>query len=129
MLIIRHEAELLPKSAHVIKILYDCDLVLEDSILAWGEKPSSKYVKKAKAKEILDKVAPVLKWLKEAEEEDSDEEEDDDEIAVSLDVFLSKWLFQFDTNRPLQARPETVAPKENVTVKNEVGDDIEIDDI
>lgn len=39
---------------------------------------SKKYVSKDTASQIRDKVAPFVKWLKEAEEEDSSEEEQDD---------------------------------------------------
>lgn len=38
MLIIRHEKELLPFAAHVVKAFYDEDILEEDAILAWGEK-------------------------------------------------------------------------------------------
>ena len=40
--------------------------------------PSKKKVDKEKAREIRDKVAPVIEWLKTAEEETDEEEDDDD---------------------------------------------------
>ncbi len=42
--------------------------------------PSSKYVKKERAKEILAKAKPVVDWLENAEEES--EEEDDGTVEV-----------------------------------------------
>lgn len=120
-LIVNHESELLAKSAHIVKSLYDLDIVDEEVILAWAEKPSSKYVKKNKSKEIIDVCAPVIEWLKEAEEESDEEEEDDDEVA-------------FDNTRPgtnslsHKARAEAAAAKD-ITVKTEEGDEIVIDDI
>ena len=38
----KHNDELLSKSAHIIKSLYDSDICEEEVLLAWGEKPSSK---------------------------------------------------------------------------------------
>lgn len=88
MLIVRHESDLMAKSAHIIKALYDLDIIEEEAILAWGEKPSSKYVNKNKAKEIIDVCAPVITWLKEAEEESDDDESEHDDIEVYLVWFL-----------------------------------------
>ena len=44
---------------------------------------SKKYVSKEVAKEIHEKAAPIIKWLKEAEEESEESEEDEDEMEVS----------------------------------------------
>ncbi|KAI1720523.1 domain found in IF2B/IF5 domain-containing protein [Ditylenchus destructor] len=68
---------LLPKTAHIMKALYDADIVEEETLLNWGSKPSGKYVKKDFAKELIKIAQPVLKWLEEAEEDtESDEDED-----------------------------------------------------
>lgn len=76
--------QLLPKSAHILKAMYDNDLVEEEIILNWAEKVSKKYVSKETASQIHEKAAPFVKWLKEAEEEESsDEEEDDVEIEYN----------------------------------------------
>lgn len=94
--------ELMGRVPRILKAVYDLDLVEEEIMLAWGDKPSSKYVKKVGwtwwrrrkqgavrspsvypqdiSKEIRKKAEPFLKWLREAEEEtDSDDEEDEDE--------------------------------------------------
>lgn len=89
----KHESELLAKSAHIIKSLYDEDICQEEALLAWGEKPSSRYVSKSFAKKIIEQAQPVLTWLKEAEEETEDEESDD-EVAFGNDVKESEFLRQ-----------------------------------
>ncbi|XP_050405018.1 eukaryotic translation initiation factor 5 [Patella vulgata] len=76
-----HKEILLPKVPHILKILYDSDILEEKVLLDWADKVSKKYVSKAVAQEIHDKASPFIKWLKEAEEE-SDEESDDENIEV-----------------------------------------------
>ncbi|KAJ1332531.1 hypothetical protein BSLG_008833 [Batrachochytrium salamandrivorans] len=70
--------ELLPKVALILKALYDADLIEEEVILAWGDKPSKKYVDRKISKDIRVRAEPFLTWLREAEEDD-DEDEDDEE--------------------------------------------------
>lgn len=70
-------AELMAKVPVLLKAFYDEDIVDEEVILAWGEKPSKKYVEKSVSKEVRAKAKPFLDWLKTADEEES--EEDDDE--------------------------------------------------
>ncbi|KAF9986595.1 hypothetical protein BGZ65_006953 [Modicella reniformis] len=67
---------LMLKAPLVLKAFYDNDILEEDIILKWGEKPSKRYVSREEAKEIRGRVEPFLKWLAEAEE---DSEEDSDE--------------------------------------------------
>ncbi|EGF77070.1 hypothetical protein BATDEDRAFT_37464 [Batrachochytrium dendrobatidis JAM81] len=66
--------ELLPKVALILKALYDVDLVEEDVVLAWGDKPSKKYVDRKISKDIRAKAEPFLNWLREADEDNSDDE-------------------------------------------------------
>ncbi|KAF9085380.1 hypothetical protein BGX29_009991 [Mortierella sp. GBA35] len=68
---------LMLKAPHVLKAFYDNDILEEEVILKWGEKPSKKFVSRDEAKDIRTRVEPFLRWLAEAEsdsEEDSDEE-------------------------------------------------------
>ncbi|KHJ94425.1 domain found in IF2B/IF5 [Oesophagostomum dentatum] len=120
-LIMKHEDILLPKAPHIIKALYDNDICEEEAILAWGDKPSSKYVTKTQSKKIVQKCEAVLTWLREAEEEDDDEEETDDEIDFDdrnqkTSVYAEK------------AKVEAVK-KEDIKVKTDDGIEIDIDDI
>ena len=43
---------------------------------------SKKHVKKEVSKQIHEKAAPFIKWLREAEEETSEEEEEEDGVEV-----------------------------------------------
>lgn len=81
--LIHSNADLLPRSPHIIKALYDQDLCDEVAILSWGAKPSSKYVKKEVSREIIKLCEPIFTWLKEAEEET--EPDDDDDVDVDFD--------------------------------------------
>uniref|UniRef100_A0A2I3S5R6 Eukaryotic translation initiation factor 5 n=2 Tax=Pan TaxID=9596 RepID=A0A2I3S5R6_PANTR len=83
-----HQAQLISKIPHILKEMYDADLLEEEVIISWSEKASKKYVSKELAKEIRVKAEPFIKWLKEAEEESSGgEEEDEDE---NIEVVYSK---------------------------------------
>lgn len=100
-----YQEQLLPKAAHILKALYDNDLLEEEIILEWADKvgrrdvdvtcmliqvfceqASKKHVEEAVAKQIHEKVAPVVNWLRTAEEEseeESEDEEDDVEVVYS----------------------------------------------
>mmetsp|Transcript_4435 Transcript_4435/g.10718 ORF Transcript_4435/g.10718 Transcript_4435/m.10718 type:complete len:422 (-) Transcript_4435:199-1464(-) len=57
--------------ADIIRLLYDCDVIAEDTIHYWHRKGSS-----TKGRNVfMQDMEPFMKWLEEAEEE---EEEDDD---------------------------------------------------
>ena len=70
---------LMLKAPLILKAFYDNDIVEEDVILKWGEKPSKKYVSREEAKDIRTRIEPFLRWLAEAEsEEDSDSDSDEE---------------------------------------------------
>lgn len=75
----RHsDQNLLSKACHILKALYDSDVIEEDVILAWYEHgPSKKFVSKDLSAKIIAQCEPMVKWLQEAEEEDSDESDDE----------------------------------------------------
>lgn len=75
---------MLPKVPHILKGLYDLDLVDEDVMIDWGSKPSRKYVSKELNADILAKAQPFITWLKEAEEE-SEEDSDDSDVEIEYD--------------------------------------------
>uniref|UniRef100_A0A0K0F265 Eukaryotic translation initiation factor 5 n=1 Tax=Strongyloides venezuelensis TaxID=75913 RepID=A0A0K0F265_STRVS len=119
----KYKDALLPKAAHILKCLYDNDVCEEEAILAWAAKPSSKYVKKEFSKEIINKCEPVINWLKEAEEESSEEESDgeiefDDRARQHGSVPV-----EVKTNGHCKGAPEPI------TVKNDDGEELDIDDI
>eukprot|EP00891_Asterochloris_glomerata_P005345 jgi/Astpho2/5345/Aster-05895 len=69
--------------SQALKALYDEDIVEEDLILAWADKPVAGKVlgiPAATAKAVREAAAKFVEWLKEADE-DEDSEEDDDSLA------------------------------------------------
>ncbi|CAM8898425.1 unnamed protein product [Rhodiola kirilowii] len=61
--------ELAPSFTQIIHLMYDEDLVQEESILKWADE---KEHADEKDKEFLKQAEPFLQWLKEAPEEDDD---------------------------------------------------------
>uniref|UniRef100_A0A915D1H9 Eukaryotic translation initiation factor 5 n=1 Tax=Ditylenchus dipsaci TaxID=166011 RepID=A0A915D1H9_9BILA len=113
---------LLPKTAHIIKALYDSDVCDEETILTWGSKPSSKYVKKEFAKELIKVAQPVLKWLEEAEE-DSETDEDvtfDDRTRAIGSTVIANNTASTENGKKGVAKP---------AVKDENDEEVDIDDI
>lgn len=109
--------DLLVKVPHILKTLYDLDIVEEKAFFDWESKGNKKIVGKELAEDIRSRAAPFLKWLREAEEEDSSSgsDDEDDEAAVDFNdrVHATKILTQ-----------EPVVKKEI-----HVADDIDIDAI
>lgn len=56
--------KLFSKSMLILKALYDADILDEETILEWSQKESKKYVSKDMSRQIHEKVAPFVKWLK-----------------------------------------------------------------
>nr|XP_033807118.1 eukaryotic translation initiation factor 5 [Geotrypetes seraphini]XP_033807119.1 eukaryotic translation initiation factor 5 [Geotrypetes seraphini] len=77
-----HQSHLLSKVPHILKEMYDADLLEEDVVIGWAEKASKKYVSKELAKEIRVRAEPFIKWLKEAEEESSGNEDEEENLEV-----------------------------------------------
>lgn len=70
---------LFANATKILKQLYDQDIVEEEVIIEWAAKESKKYVSKDMSKKLREKVAPFIKWLKEA-----DEDEDEDEVNTAV---------------------------------------------
>lgn len=71
--------KLIPKMGHILKTLYDLDIVEEGVLLKWDDRASTKYVADDIAERIHAAAAAFMQWLKEAEVEDSDDDGGDDE--------------------------------------------------
>merc|ERR1712065_93215 len=72
----KHRDELFKYTAHLLKALYENDLVSDEVMIKWGKKKSSKYVLNATSVEVKEAGAQFLTWLEEAEDEYSSYEED-----------------------------------------------------
>ncbi|VDQ10196.1 unnamed protein product [Trichobilharzia regenti] len=82
-LIERHaDQNLISKACHLLKALYDNDIIEEDVILAWYDKgPSKKFVSRELSAKILSRCAPMVTWLRQAEEEESESSEEETETS------------------------------------------------
>lgn len=116
-----HQDTLLPKVAHILKTLYDLDILEEEVLIEWGSKPSKKYVSKELSTDILAKAAVFITWLKEAEEETEDEDDSDVEIEYDDRARTTSLKEQIG---------KVVAPTAKLTTNNEDdGADLDIDAI
>ncbi|CAH8501173.1 unnamed protein product, partial [Heterobilharzia americana] len=82
-LIERHaDQNLINKACHLLKTLYDSDVIEEDVILAWYDRgPSKKFVSRELSAKILSRCAPMVTWLRQAEEEESGSSEEEVEAS------------------------------------------------
>jgi translation initiation factor 5 len=70
---LEYKDKLLTKVPIILKKFYDADIVEEEALLKWGEKPSKRYVDKDTSKAVKKAATPFLDWLANAsEEEESD---------------------------------------------------------
>ena len=70
----------LPKIPVVLKKLYELDILEEEILIHWADKPSKKFVgSREVAKSVRAAAAPFIDWLKSAEEDSEDDSEEDDE--------------------------------------------------
>uniref|UniRef100_A0A671DU14 Eukaryotic translation initiation factor 5 n=1 Tax=Rhinolophus ferrumequinum TaxID=59479 RepID=A0A671DU14_RHIFE len=84
--VVMHPVQFISNSLHILKEMYDTDL-LEEEVISWSEKASKKYVSKELDKEIRVKAEPFIKWLKEAKEESSGSGDDEDK---NIEMMYSK---------------------------------------
>eukprot|EP00042_Codosiga_hollandica_P059649 m.920082 g.920082 ORF g.920082 m.920082 type:complete len:434 (-) comp61084_c0_seq1:105-1406(-) len=115
-------ARIADKFAHVLKTLYDMSLLEEEALLAWAEKVSKKYVSKDLSAQLREKAAPLINWLKEAEEEEEDEEDD----GVEFEPLPAGE----DAEASASAAPATYQPTRGLTSAQEkTEEDFDIDAI
>ncbi|XP_064484975.1 eukaryotic translation initiation factor 5-like [Ornithodoros turicata] len=126
-----HSGVLLPRVPHVLKALYDHDILEEEVILEWAKKCSKKYVSKEMAQEIHDKAKPFIKWLQEAEEEESSGEDDADSQDENVEVVYSDRHISTSIQE-VKEEPSTpkvlAAPTAKASARDDE-DDIDIDAI
>uniref|UniRef100_A0AC34FHN5 Eukaryotic translation initiation factor 5 n=1 Tax=Panagrolaimus sp. ES5 TaxID=591445 RepID=A0AC34FHN5_9BILA len=123
-LIEKNKSQLLRCAPHIVKKLYDEDLVEEEVLLAWG----AKVRKLVKPFQIITRCQPVLKWLEEAEEDSEEEsDDDDDDVEVAFDE-RSREIGTISTEQPKTNGIHKPVEAKAVKVEEE-GDEIDIDDI
>lgn len=115
-----YETALLPKAAHIFKELFEEDILEEEVILDWAKKVSKKNVSKEMAQKIHDKVAPFIKWLKEAEEESDESSDDGVEIEYDDRAKISKL-------KETSTEPEKKESSPDASEKKDESDDDDID--
>ncbi|KAM6274198.1 eukaryotic translation initiation factor 5 [Porphyrio hochstetteri] len=103
-----HQSQLISKIPHILKEMYDADLLEEEVILGWAEKASKKYVSKELAKEIRVKAEPFIKWLKEAEEESSGNEEDDEDENIEVVYSTTASVPKVETVKPANSKDDDI---------------------
>jgi len=120
-----YQNQLLPKVSHILKALYDNDIVDEKEMLDWGKKKYKKTVGKELSEQIHAKASQFIKWLQEAEEEseNSSEEEEDSDIDVVYDDRVLGDKIQVRETSPPPASKQTQQPKKDAD------DELDIDAI
>ncbi|NXU60608.1 IF5 factor, partial [Horornis vulcanius] len=103
-----HQSQLISKIPHILKEMYDADLLEEEVILGWAEKASKKYVSKDLAKEIRVKAEPFIKWLKEAEEESSGNEEEDEDENIEVVYSTTASVPKVETVKPANNKDDDI---------------------
>lgn len=69
--------ELIKAVPNILMACFENDLIEEETITAWGAKPSKKYTgDRDISKKVRGAAAPFLKWLEEAESDDDDDDEE-----------------------------------------------------
>ncbi|XP_003747617.1 eukaryotic translation initiation factor 5 [Galendromus occidentalis] len=125
-----HKDTLLPKTAIILKTLYDFDIVDEESLIEWSKKVSKRFVGKDFAQLIHNEAQPFIDWLQNAEEESEDEDSGEDAVEIEYD--------DRHTAEGLREVKETTPKPNGNTVNNngkappadeDDGDDLDIDDI
>lgn len=124
---IKREA-LLPKVPHILKSLYDNDVVEEEVLLEWGAKASKKHVSKELSEQIQARAAPFIKWLKEAEEEESESESEDD-LEIEYDEKARGVSLKDQEAKPDAKKIQVAEVAKKPDEEEEEGSDIDIDDI
>lgn len=136
--------KLFVNAMRILKQFYDEDVLDEEVLIEWSAKESKKYVSKEMSRKIHEKVAPFIKWLKEAEVEEESSSEDGDDMASkstnsktpSLDIEDDDDDFELDFSHRAKGIEEAAPAVERINPVLANGqkvednlDDVDIDDI
>merc|ERR1711902_50621 len=116
-----HESVLMPRVPHILKALYEEDILEEEVLFEWAKKVSKKNVSKETSAKIHEKAQPFIKWLKEAEEES---ESDDDEIEVDFDTRAHVSRIKETSTEPVKETTPDNAKKDEEEGEEDDDDDV-----
>lgn len=136
----------LPYTAHILKQLYDDDILEDTAIIKWAEKPTKKFVKKSFVEKMVEQSAKLVEWLKEAdssedEESSSEEEEESEDEEVSgkqgskeeESKVTSEEPSKEETKEEVKTEEQPAVTKKPTTLTalddDDSDDEIDIDDI
>lgn len=117
-----YKDQLMPKVPHILKKLYDLDILDEEVLLEWGKKPSKKYVSREVSEEIHAKAEQFITWLREAEEESDSESDGEDDVEITYDDRAREIKEEKTAPPPPPSAAQAAQPEDG-------HDDIDIDDI
>jgi len=121
-----NQEQLMPRVAHILKALYDADILDEDVLIDWGSKAQKKTVGKECGQKIYENASPFIKWLKEADEEGSSSDNEEEEIEVVYDDRIrGDKVIEELKQEHYQPKVEAEKPKSKQTE----GEEIDIDAI
>uniref|UniRef100_A0A0B7BCW0 Eukaryotic translation initiation factor 5 n=1 Tax=Arion vulgaris TaxID=1028688 RepID=A0A0B7BCW0_9EUPU len=119
--------ELMCKTSHFLKALYDLDILEESVILEWARKPSKKYVSKEQSAKIQKEAHAFINWLEQAEEET-----DEEDVEI---IYSNTQKCQDITVEPVKPQTSSASVvngnKKPASTSADIddNDDIDIDDI
>ncbi|BFZ07108.1 hypothetical protein BsWGS_10147 [Bradybaena similaris] len=129
ILLAKEYPELKSKTSHILKALYDLDVLEEAVILEWGKKPSKKYISKEESAQIIKEAQAFLTWLEQAEEESDDDEEEEEEEDVEI-IYSNTQKVGEITVEPVKPPAAVNGNKKPANpAADDDDDDIDIDDI
>jgi translation initiation factor 5 len=70
----QEKPEIYTQTSKVLMVLYNEDILSEDTITKWGTKASKKYIDLSISKKVRKSAETFLTWLAEAESDDEDSE-------------------------------------------------------
>lgn len=125
-----HRKKLLPYTAHLLKLVYDNDIVSDQVIIKWAEKPTKKFVKRSLVEKMIDVSAKFLEWLQEPDSSDEEDEENGEDQEESEEEQADEDnQVSFSKQAPEPEKISAKKPEQNTAFEESSDDDIDIDDI
>lgn len=130
----RFKKKLLDQTAHILKQLYDDDILDESTILGWVDKPTKKFVKKSFAISMAEteNCVKFIEWLRtpasnsesdsgEESSAESDVEVNDDECHINGDLTEEKTTEESSSCDKMDGKKMVLKSAGDTTAKARVG--------